>query len=137
MIDAPDTLRDFLLTKTTITALIDTRIWAELDEPPVGYKPSQGGAIVFKARGGAPDTTGAILRNSWQFKCYGADVYAIRAVYRALADVLHDATLAGASFASGLEVAGQMLTEPRTNWPYMLSFFETWMRSGLPTYTPT
>lgn len=136
MIDAPDVLRDYLLTKTAITTLVGTRIWAQMTYPPEGYKPSQGGAIVFKIRGGAPDYTSANLVLPWQFKSYGLSIYIASAIDRALADVLFDAN-GGGIISSRMEQAGQSIPEPQTDWPCILSFYETWMRSGLPLYVPT
>lgn len=139
MIDAPDVLRDFLLLQSNITTLVGTRIWAELDTPPKGYTPSDGGAIVFKARPGiGPDATNSILHSSWQFKFYGPTIYVARNVYRATADRLFDASLFGASFQSAIEAEGQSIPpESATDWLFVLAFFETWMRSGLPVYSPT
>jgi hypothetical protein len=126
MIDAPDVLRDYLLSKPTLTALIGTRLWAERIYPPTGYTPSQGGAIAFRSRGGAPDYSSALLGQSWQFKCYGANELAANAVYRALFDVLHDAK-GGSIHSAHLDIAGQTLEEPTTGWPYVLCFYETIM----------
>ena len=138
MIDAPDVLRDFLLTQPSITAMLSTRIWAEMTYPPTGYKPSMGAALVFKTRSAAGlDTTGAILHNSWQCKFYGADIYIARSAYRTVADVLFDAALFGATFESGMEGDSQSIPEPVTDWPVVVAFFETWMYSGLPLYSPT
>lgn len=137
MIDEADVLRDFLVARPTLIPLVGTRVWAELTYPPKGYKPSDGEAIVFKARTGAADSTNALLRTSWQFKFYGATVPAAHLVYRTTADILFDATLSGASFQSAIEVGGQSIPEPETGWPVVLAFFETWMYSGLPTFTPS
>ena len=41
--------------------------------PPVGYKPTDGGAIVFKIRGGIPLYAGGFVGASVQMKCYGID----------------------------------------------------------------
>lgn len=143
MNDAPDILRDYLLTQTPVTALVGTRIWAEMDEPPElspKYTPTVGPAIVFKSRGGQPDSTNAILHISWQFKVYGlnttANNNAQRRTYRALMDAMHD-PLGRGGIQANIEVAGQTLIEPGTEWKYILMFAETWMRSGLPLYVPT
>lgn len=134
MIDAPDILRDYLLTKTAITALVSTRIWAELTYPPTGYKPADGGAIVFKSATGGFVGANTIVRNRWQFKVYGPDVYAIGAVYRVLMDVMHDVRGSGIK-SSGPEAPGTMLEEPDSGWAFMLVYFETRMKSGLPILT--
>lgn len=125
MIDAPATLRTYLLSQSTLTALTSTRIWAERVVPKPGYKPSDGGAIAFRGRGGSVDYPGGLIRNSWQMKCYGTDEANANAVYRALFDVLHDASGGGLRWAV-MEVAGQTLLED-TGWPYVLTFYETFL----------
>lgn len=138
MINAYDTLRDFLVAQSNITTLTSTRIWAEMDTPPGSYKPSDGAAIVFKMRPGiGPDSSNSILHSSFQFKFYGPTIDVAWAVCRATSDRLFDASLFGASFQSAIEIDGQSVPEPQTDWPVVLAFYETWMRSGLPVYSPT
>ena len=135
MIDAPDILRDYLLSRSAITTLVGTRIWAQMTYPPSGYKPSQGAALVFKTRGGAPDYTQAHLLLPWQLKSYGATIYIASALDRAIADALFDARW-GDILESSMEQAGQPIPEPETDWPCILSFYATRMRSGLPIPVP-
>lgn len=135
MIDAADVLRDYLLTNTAITTLVGTRIWAPMTYPPDGYKPSQGAALVFKTRGGAPDYTQAHMLLSWQIKSYGATLLVASALDRAVADALFDARW-GDILESSMEQAGQSIPEPDTDWPCILSFYATRMRSGLPIPVP-
>lgn len=127
MIDAADVLHDYLAAQASLTAVTGTRIWAQRNTPLPGYLPSQGGALVYRSRGGGVNYAGVLLRTSWQMKCYGADVYGADAVYRALFDVLHEAQGSGLRWAQ-LEIAGQPLDDPQTGWPYVLCFYETWMR---------
>lgn len=140
MNDAADIVRDYLLTISAITTLTGTganaRLWAELDYPPSGYKPSDGGAIVFKADGAGYLAENAILRTRWQFKCYGIDVYKIRAVHSALLDAMHDTRGRGNILSSQPQGPGTMLSDPRNDWPFKLEFIETTTYSGLPTYAP-
>jgi len=140
MNDAPALLHAYLSSNAALTALIGNRLWAEEDTPPATlYKPSNGPAIAFKARGGQTDTTDTLLYTSWQFKVYGFDSEANnnarRRTYLALMDALHDPQGRG-GISGSIEVAGQTLSEPRTEWEYILLFAQTWMYSGLPTYTP-
>lgn len=139
MNDAADIVRDYLLTVSAITALTTTgRIWAELTYPPTTgtrYTPTTGAAIVFKSAGGGFLASNALLRNRWQFKFYGPDVYAIRAVYLATMDAMHDAAGLGI-LSSQPEAPGTMLNDPESGWPFMLVFIETLIRSGLPQYSP-
>lgn len=132
MIDAPGVLLDFLLTRADLTDVVGNRIWAEANEPPTGanYKPGQGGAIVFKRRGGTPDYSSVMLSQSWQFKCYGETSMVANTVYRKLVDELHDKSTVQI-WRTTLEIEGTTLTEPRTGWIFVLCFFETRMRSEL------
>lgn len=140
MNDAADIVRDYLLSVSAITTLTGSgssaRIWAELTYPPKGYKPSDGGALVFKADGAQYQAENAILRTRWQFKVYGLDVYVIRALYSALLDALHDTRGRGNILSSQPLGPGAILDDPRTGWPFRLEFIETAIRSGLPTYAP-
>lgn len=129
MIDAPTVLQTYLLSKTALTTLTGTRIWKEHTTPPVGYKPSQGSAICFRARGGSVDYSRAMVSNSWQFKCYGDSVGSANVLYRTLFNVLDDTKGAGIHMAL-LEIAGQTLIESPSaglEWPYVLCFYETMM----------
>jgi len=126
MIDAPTVLHTFLSAQLSLTALTGSRIWKEHVVPPVGYKPSQGKAIVFRARGGQLDYSRNVLESSWQFKCYGSSVGDAQTLYRALVVALDDKQ--GAGLASALlEIAGQTLIEPESNFEYVLCFFSTIM----------
>lgn len=134
MIDAPKVLFDFLTADPDLHDAISTRLWAESNTPPADahYKPSQGAAIAFKSAGGGIEASDVVLRSRWQFKVYGPDVYTIRTAYLALVDALHDTRGRGGISTSSLEVPGTMLAEPDTGWLFMLTFFETRMKSRLP-----
>lgn len=134
MIDAAKTLNDYLLTQTALTALIGTRLWAEMDTPPEKqYKPHDGAGIVFKSAGGPGLEAGdRVIAVRWQFKIYGKDIYAIRSAYLALVDALHDVRGRGGILGSSLETPGVPLEEPDTHWLFMLTFFMTRMKSRLP-----
>ena len=134
MIDSTKVLRAYLLA-TTLGPMVGTRIWGELNTPPPEYLPSQGAAITFKSRGGPIDYTSAILTTSWHFRIFGEDEYAARDVYLELVGVLHDHRGDGLLSAL-LEVQGQTLTDPDTRWPYILTFFQTQMYSGLTAMIP-
>jgi hypothetical protein len=131
VIDAAAVVKTYLGAQSALTAVIGSRLWAERSDPIPGYTPSQGGAIAFRARGGEIDYTSQILENSWQFKCYGATEYQANQVYRALVDAFHN-THGGAMRRALLEVAGQPLEEPGSEWVYVICFFVTWMKSELP-----
>lgn len=134
MIDAPKVLSDFLTANSDLHDLVGARIWAEYNTPPEAahYKPSQGAGMVFKGAGGGMEAADTVLRSRWQFKVYGADSYVIRAAYLALVTALHDVRGRGGISSSSLEVPGTMLAEPDSGWLFMLTFFETRMKSRLP-----
>ncbi len=130
MIDTPTVLLAYLRSKTALTALTGTRIWAELVMPRKGYTPSQGAAICFRTRGGQLDYSSAVIRQSWQFKCYAADELAANTLYRTLVDVLDSQAKTGIIQSALLESTGQTLHETElemSGWAYVLCYFETLM----------
>lgn len=136
MIDEPGVIRAFLAGQSAISDLVGSRLYAETDVPPEGYRPAQGSALVLLVRGGEAlgEQRAALLRPSVQVKCYGGGGSAweqrrsARALYRALFDVLEDAR-DGTVLGATLEVGGQMLAEPDTGWPFVLAFWEFTVRN--------
>jgi hypothetical protein len=131
MTDVAEAIHTHLLADAALTALVVNRIYAEADTPPVGYKPSDGGAVCFKVRGGWPDGSDLLMIPSVQCKCYGVSRLAANAVYRAVYHALHN-TRAGSTVRWGqVEVIGQTLTEPDTQggspWWFNLSFFTVYV----------
>lgn len=134
MIDAAKVVYDYLAADPYLHNAIGFRLWAEVNAPPAtaNYKPSLGAAIAFKSAGGGIEASDTVLRSRWQFKVYGPDAYIIRTAYLALVDALHDTKGRGGIATSLLDVPGTMLSEPDTEWLFMLVFFETRMKSRLP-----
>lgn len=126
MIDAPAVIRSYLVTQTALTTLTGQRIWPERSRPIAGYKPADGGAIAFKIRGGQLLYSGQAASPSVQFKCYAADELGANAVYRALFDALNNKHGSGIKSAYA-ETLGQTLTEPETEWPFVLAFYTVWL----------
>lgn len=127
MIDLPAKILAFLQANAPLVALTSTRLWAEADFPPAGYTPDDGAGIAFKIRGGRPDYT-PMHWPSVQFKIYGATEVAANACYRALYDALHEQ--GGADVRWGqVEVYGQTLREPDTDWIFVLAAFTLLIRS--------
>ena len=87
MRDVASTVRDYLLTKSGVTALVGSRIYAERTYPPRGWTASSGSTIVFKQRGGAPSYHSQQLEASLMFKCYGTTEVAANALYQALLQI--------------------------------------------------
>ena len=127
MIDAPRALREHLLADANVVAQCGDRVWADTDTPAPGYKPSDGGAIVFTFRGGIPDYSDALLVPSVQFKCYGgSSPYDAQETYRVLYDAMQNTAGAEVRHAR-CEVIGQSLSEPDSGWPFVLTYFKVWI----------
>lgn len=134
MIDPHAVLLAFLSGDAPLVVLAGTRMYAALSEPPEGYKPSTGSALVFRVRGGDQDESGHMQSVSFQFKCYGggANVYAQTLAGSVLAKTLHEALnfrQSGAVMGAQAETQAQPLAEPDTGWPYQLVFYRVQMRS--------
>lgn len=126
MIDAGVAIRTSLLTQTTLTSVISTRLWSESNTPGDGYIPAQGGGIAFKVRGGGTMYHNGLINPSVQFKCYGDGLVAANTVYRALFDTLHDKAF-GSIRGAYCEILGQTAIEPELQWPYVLTYFKIWL----------
>lgn len=97
-------------------------IYAGEDEPPAGYEPGDGAAIVFKTRGGEDDDVRAVMKPSLQFKCYGSTP----AVAMQTAHKLHAALVDAKNkniMAAERESMPVTLREPETDWPYALVYY--------------
>jgi hypothetical protein len=119
---------DFLLAQSALTAITANRIWADVDEPPEGYKPAEGVGICFRVRGGADHDPDVIVDPSFQFKLYGAT----EAIARQGARVLHD-NFDGKANKDILTVRRETLPvplkEPDADWAYALVFYRVMVRS--------
>ncbi len=123
MVNPPQRLRELLLANSTITTAFGSRVWAAVDTPQPGYKPSDGKALVFKARDGyVPTENTGYLAFSFQFKVYAANELAAWQGYMTLFDAL-DGKANQYIKSVEAEVLGQSLREPDSNWPYVLAFF--------------
>jgi len=110
---------DFLEAQAVLSGV---SIYAGEDEPPAGYKPANGAAIVFRTRGGEDDDVRAVMTASIQCKCYGATP----ALAMGTAHKLHAALVDAKSskiLAAERETMPMPLREPETDWPYALVFY--------------
>lgn len=130
MINLSSDIYTKLVATSAITSLTSTRIWADRNSPPESYRPNQGPALCFAARGGRVAYDARVLRVSYKFKCYGETDHASQSpqlsafnLYSALHDTFQDAVFSNVRFA-GAEVIGQPMEEFLLNWPYMLAFYE-------------
>lgn len=121
MVDVEAVLTEYLLDQAGLTVLTGQRIHASLYLPK-GYEPSQGPALIFNIRAGSQDYSSAVFQPSIQFRAYAKTQAEAKAVDRALYDVLNDKDCYPIKMAR-LEVMGQLLEEPDTRWPYVLSFY--------------
>ena len=89
MIDAHKVIADYLLADDALKVLVGDRIYPGSDLPE-GYKPADGPAVLFGARGGGPAYHGATLQPSVQYRSYALSEEQAAEVDRALYDALHD-----------------------------------------------
>jgi len=128
MNDVNTALRQYL-EKTALGAHVGANLFAGVDVPPTGYKPTDGPAVCFKTRGGRIADSEAAIDASIQFKCYGVDQVAADTCYRILVDSLHVHGSAIMRWAF-VEVIGQPIVEPVTGWYAVLTFFQVAITKG-------
>jgi hypothetical protein len=142
MIDAPEDIRQFLINPGTdpamsakdraaaaaLYALVGERIWH--GELPDGFDNTETAIVMVIAGGAGTHPTAAVHDLAVNFTCYGAaDTFEpSRALYRALHDRLHKATVkpAGDSeiIRSDEVTPGQSITDPDTGWPSVFTSYE-------------
>lgn len=134
MIDAADTLRDYLMSDPDLFALVGNRIWMGISVPPKDvYKPSHGGALTIAEASKGTEGADTILRKRWQCKAYGPDIYVIERVDMALlAAMLAFAARRYGILGAELSGGGPILPEAGSGWLFKPSFYETRMKSRLP-----
>lgn len=122
MIDVEASLTTLLLSIATLTAKTDRRIYAGTSLP-AGSTITAGKTLLFNMRGGDPDFSSKVLYPSIQFRSYGPTEEDARDLDRTLFDVLHDYKGPGILNCT-LQTLGQLLYEPDTNWPFILSYYQ-------------
>jgi hypothetical protein len=120
MVDIDATLRAKLVSNNALVALVGARIYAA-ERLPAGYKPSDGPAVLFKTNSGTADY-GPTLRPTIQVRCYGLDESTARATDQLVFDALHEMR-SGNVLMVELDVLGQMLADPETDWRFVLSYY--------------
>lgn len=130
MINITQDIYDKLAATSAITALTGSRIWGDRNTPPKSYRPDDGPAMLFSARGGLPEYDARVLRVSYKFKFYGSTASASISpqlggfnLYSVTHDALQDAVFGHVRYA-GAEIIAQQMEEFALNWPYLLAFFE-------------
>lgn len=130
MINITQEIYDYLSDVSAVTDLAGTRIWGDRSTPPKTYRPDDGPAMLFSARGGFPDYDARVLRVSYKFKFYGTPASASISpqlggfnLYSVTHDALQDAVFGHVRYG-GAEIIAQQMEEFALNWPYLLAFFE-------------
>ena len=142
MRDALVTTRNYLLTKSALTAITGTgsRLIAARDLPP-GYTPSDGSALIFMTQPGSQDYTSGMLMPRIQFRSYGgfakgekhtegeANAWLLdQVLYESVNDTSYEAgNIAQFRLEDGTYPT--MLTEPGSDWPYVLTFYRAYIRN--------
>ena len=129
MVDIDAVIRAWLGTLAGITSAFGNRIYAGRLLPP-GYKPEQGKALLFAARSGQQDFSSKIMTPSMQFRIYGATEKDVREGMKDLYDAINDQKYQKIVYCRMEDGTGPvLLTEPGTNWPYILIFFRMHVRN--------
>lgn len=126
MLDVDATLRAYLSAQAALTIYTGQRLYASLSLPAT-YSPATGAAILFNVRGGSVGFE-KILNPSMQFRTYAQTEAKARQADSALFDSLHDKK-SGPMLYAMLETYPQLLLDPETQWPYMLSFYRLLYRN--------
>lgn len=121
-VDPHPLITEYLASVSQVTTLTSTRIWAGEDTPPKGYEPTQGGAVVFRVRGGSEDHSPHYARPSVQVKCYAATrqlAYELALKVKAALGEMH---LAG--LPTGRAETLPNLINEVNGWPMAVFFYE-------------
>lgn len=110
-----------------LRALVNDRIWYATSPPPT-YLPAQGGAVLFRRRGGDIHYSNGLAQPSMLYECYADTTAHAEDVYVALVRALHDQSGPGIKQAL-LEQSGQPLEDPETGWPFVLCAFQHWLNA--------
>jgi hypothetical protein len=122
MIDVDAAIKAYLSSKAGIIAVFGARIYAARFLP-AGYQPVQGPACLFLPRGGSQDYSSQVAIPSVQFRIYAASEGLVRTAAAAIYDGVNDTKGLGIAWARMDDgTFPVMLTEPDTNWPYMLMY---------------
>lgn len=128
MIDVPVTIRALLLAQPAVAALVESRVWAEADEPPAGWTPASGPGIAFRQRAGrnVGEERSALLVRSVQILIWGERSTTVHQVYRALFDALDGA----GAHAPTEEVPAQTIYSDEREAHGLLTIWQFWLHNG-------
>lgn len=123
MVDIDAVIRTHLVSQSNITAVFGKRIYMARMLPP-GYRVEHGPALLGMVRGGSQGFHSQLFYQSVQFRIYAKDEAACRGAFIALYDALNDTVARGIAYIRQDDGTSHvLLTEPETNWPYILCYF--------------
>jgi len=126
VIDVEATLRAVLVKRMPA----GTNIFAAANLP-AGYTPTATGpAVLFQQRGGTQPYHSRTLKSSVQFRCYGPNEAEARKLDRTLFDALNDVQAFEGLQNARCAVVGQLLVEPQTEWRFVLSFWDVFLKNS-------
>lgn len=135
MVDTNIVIREYLISKASLTDLVEERIYAANPLPENATLP----AIAFFTRGGTSlSAVPTVVSPSVQFTCWADDALEARKIYRALYDVLNglgnaEITLEGINYyitAALEEVQGQDIQDADVkNYWRVVSFYSITIRN--------
>lgn len=129
MIDFAYELRNRIIEKSAITAVVGSRVWAEMHNPPPDFNIDNQG-ICFYSRGGpSPDYNRNIIPVSYVFKFYGKTPQIANDLQRTFFDATSE-MVAQYILHFELESAPQGMVEPELPWYYSLCFYTATFRNG-------
>jgi hypothetical protein len=121
MTDCDAVIRSLFASRTAITNLTDSRIYAGNHLPP-DYTPDIGPALLLENQGIRQDYTSKILSVSYRIRCFGLTALLARQLDRAVYDSLNDYKSNQVRHVE-MSTGGQLLQEPTTNWFFVLSSY--------------
>jgi hypothetical protein len=127
--DPEAAIRNHLIGLTGVTAEFGQRIYCGRNLPP-SYEPKQGAAVLVAIRGGGLDYTSKVWEPSVQCRIYAQTEALARKAGRALFRALNE-TKSRLVIYARLEAGTipTLLTEPGSNWPYMLAFYKIYVQN--------
>lgn len=124
---------DYLATFSDITTLTSTRIHGGRNNPPAGYRLSDGECITYKSNGGTLDYSGKVVMARFQMKTYGESEKQANDLFRIVFDDIHDTHPTGEAkvYQCRLLSPEEQILEERDDvfWPFTLSFWRVEFRN--------
>jgi hypothetical protein len=124
MIDVKAIIRAWIASLPELTSAFGKRVYAGRYLPS-GYLPGQGPACLFAPRSGEQDFSSHLFAPSIQFRVYAETEAKAEEASRLLYDALNDQQYRQISYARMEDgTFPQLLSEPGSDWPYVLLYFK-------------